>query len=149
MSFGTHVSEEDELNSILGDPKKIREARRRTHNRRSTNQYPDNTMQREIFNKSPNAQKDLRDKFEWEIEDELEEHSIKMANNDKVSPMIPIPIPLSKKLGGIKLKTKRKRSLRKNKKSNKKRAKTRATRKRKSNKSKLNQRKTRRSNKKQ
>lgn len=147
MSFGTHVSEEDELNSILGDPKKIREARRRTHNRRSKNQYPDNTMQREIFNKSPNAQQDLRDRFGWEMEDELEEHSIKMANNDKVSPMI--PIPLSKKIGGIKLKTKRKRSLRKNKKSNKKRAKTRATRKRKSNKSKLNQRKTRRSNKKQ
>jgi hypothetical protein len=140
MSFDTQVSEEDELNSILGDPKKIREARRRTHNRRSKNQYPDNTMQREIFNKSPNAQEDLRYKYEWDVEEELEEHSIKMANNDKVSPMIPIPIPHRRKLGGIKLKTKRKRSLRKNKKSNKKRAKRKATRKRKSNKSKRNTR---------
>ena len=138
MSFDTQVSEEDELNSILRDPKKIREARRRTHNRRSKNQYPDNTMQREIFNKSPNAQQDLMDKYEWDVEEELEEHSIKMANNDNVSPMI--PIPHRRKLGGIKLKTKRKRSLRNNKKSNKKRAKRRATRKRKSNKSKRNTR---------
>jgi len=135
MSLG---SSNDELNSILRDPNKIREARRRTHNRRSKNQYPDNTMQREIFNKSSNAQFDLRDRYGGEMEDELEEHSIKMANNDKVSPMI--PIPHRRKLGGIKLKTKRKRSLRNNKKSNKKRAKRRATRKRKSNKSKRNTR---------
>ena len=142
MSFDIQVSEEDELNSILGDPNKIREARRRTHNRRSKNQYPDNTMQREIFDNSPNAQEDLMGKYEWDVEEELEEHSIKMANNDKVSPMI--PIPHRKKVGGIKLKTKRKRSLRKNKKSNKKsnkkRAKRKATRKRKSNKSKRNTR---------
>jgi hypothetical protein len=144
MSFGTS---DDELNSILGDPRKIREARRRTHNRRNRNKDSDTTKQREIFNNSPDAQEDLRKEFEWEIGDELEEHSIKMANNDNVSPMI--PIPPRRKLGGIKLKTKRKRSLRKNKKSNKKRAKRKATRKSKSNKSKLNQRKTRRSNKKQ
>jgi hypothetical protein len=138
MSFDTQVSEEDELNSILRDPKKIREARRRTHNRRSKNQYPDNTMQREIFDNSPNAQEDLMDKFEFGIQAELYDHARKMAKDDKVSHMI--PIPLSKKLGGIKLKTKRKRSLRKNKKSNKKRAKRKATRKRKSNKSKRNTR---------
>ena len=139
------MSSDDEVSRLYDNPAELKRVQQKRHKNRSPPTHTDEEIKRKIFNTSPNAQEELRKKYEKDIINELDEHDSKRFASAKqgrtTSPLIPIPPP--NKHGGIKRKTKRKRSMKKNKKSKKQKVKRRTNKKR-SNK----KRKTRRSNKK-
>lgn len=155
MKGGNDEYDDDELQNIFKDPRKLaRETMRRHRDRNTpTNETRDfqdeiekqeRQRKRDIFNTSQNPQKQLRKEFPLAIQAELEEHEKKRRQAAELGERVPsplIPIPAPNPIGGMKRKTKRKRSMKKNKKSKKQKVKRRTNKKRSNKKRKTRRRK--------
>jgi hypothetical protein len=129
------MSNDPEMEAIFKNPGVLNQlVRKRNRNRSPPNEKAINEDQKEIFNTSPNAQEELRQKYMRRITDELDEHDKARKEAKKrqknISPMIPIPPPNPR--GGVKKgrRTKRRRSMIKKKRSTKKKVKRKTNKKR-------------------